>query len=130
MLMAWTGPDRRLTQSAYDGPDRRRAITGNGEYAGSHGPHGGRDPFRAWLAQWVAPQTLIALIAFAGMTSVAHYRLSVVERELAEVRADVLREVASIRAETMSTYQRRDVLVEQLAAINQRLRDIERAVRQ
>lgn len=131
MLTAmWAGPDRRIEQRPHQGPDRRR-DSHSSDHVPPIPPWQGMpsDGFGSWLRQWLAPQTLIALVAFAGMTSVAHYRLSEVEREVATIRADMAREVTAIRADMAAAYARRDVLSEQLSTINMRLTGIERALR-
>lgn len=82
------------------------------------GRNGNGNSFRTWLQMWVAPPTLIAAVAFAGMTGVAHYRLSEVEREISQVRE---KEIQSIRTridlearEERESYAERRVLIVKL----------------
>jgi hypothetical protein len=83
-------------------------------------PPNGNRAMRAWLLQWLSPPTLLSLIGFLAMTSVAYYRLGQVEKDIAELQIQMRRD-ERVAAET---YQRRDVLSEQLGAINERISGI------
>ena len=98
----------------YLGPERRQKPM-------SHANHS----LRGWLAEWVAPPTLLSLIAFGGLTAVAHYRLGVVERDVAEIKLRVEREERL----NASIYQRRDVLLEQLNIIDERMKNMNERLR-
>ena len=130
IFSSWPGgPDRRIEQRAFEGREKRRVPRGPDDEPGQAYQRGGPEPppwdFAAWLRQWVAPPTLIALVAFGGMTAVAHYRLERVEVEVAEIRAALVRDVAQLRAEREQYYARRGELLPELAAINRRLEAIE-----
>lgn len=83
-------------------------------------PEPQHDGFRSWLQAWVAPPTLISLIAFGSMTAVAHYRLGKAEIAIEEIHASMQRD----RDYSSNVYQRRDVLVEQLKQIQSQLDEI------
>ena len=119
IFSSWPGPDRRIEQRAYDGDERRQQPRDRDTWA-DHGPphraplgHGGVD-FGAWLRQWLAPQTIIALVAFGGLTAVAHYRLAALEKEVAAIRVE---------------YQRRDELRAMLETIQVKVGNIEQTLR-
>lgn len=125
----WGGPERRVEQRAFEGEDRRQ--TARREDVGYPSGWNGRTPddgFTRWLRAWIAPQTIIVLVSFAAMTAVAHHRLSRVELDVADLRASVTREVATLRAEREAYYPRRGELTPELTAINRRLEAIERAI--
>ena len=91
---------------------------------------------RSWLQQWLAPPTLIALISFGGLTFVAHYRLGLVEVEQTRIRAQLEQHRTDVDALLRNerdlnalTYQRRDVLVEQLRAVQTQLDEIKQELR-
>lgn len=81
-------------------------------------PH---DGWRRWVADWVSPPTLIALLAFGAMSAQAHYRLGELERDLGEIALRIEQE----RTRTEATYQRRDVLLERLVVIDDRIRSVQ-----
>lgn len=126
----WPGPERRLKQQPFEGADRRHSRPEQSE--AGYPPHwNGQTPddgFVRWLRAWIAPQTIIVLISFAAMTAVAHHRLSRVELDVADLRASVAREVATLRAERETYYPRRGELTPELSAINRRLESIERTL--
>ena len=137
IFSSWPGPDRRIEQRAFEGPDQRVAGRDEGPPRPPEPPFGHGAWKASWMRQWTAPQTVIVLVSFIGFTAVAHYRVGEVEKEVAKTKVEIAEidaktkvTLEAMRIEMANTYQRRDELLAKLETIAVKLeaiRDEQRA---